>query len=133
MAEKKVVALSLTEAVAVKKDVVEDSLKKLLEKIKKERGVRVIKEKFHETTRLEKPSETIPEAFTQVMELEIEFESFKRTLEYVMLYGPSALEIMEPNELRVSLSEAQELVNKLTSFMHTFAAAGVGGIVAMPK
>lgn len=129
----KVIALSLTEVVAVRQDVATSALQKLLEQIKAEKGIAVAKEKMEAPVKLENPPKHVPEAYSQIMELELEFENFKRVFEYVMKYGPSALEIMEPKEMRVNLNEAQELVNRLATFMHRFAAAGVGGIVATPK
>lgn len=133
MANRPVVAVALTEVVAVKKDVAEGALRKLLDQIKAEKGIHIRKEKLDEAVKLESPPKDVPEAYSQIMETELEFESFKRVFEYVMKYGPSALEIIEPKEMNVSLNEAQDLVNKLATFMHRFAAAGVGGIVATPK
>ncbi|QQG39679.1 MAG: hypothetical protein HYS81_04910 [Candidatus Aenigmatarchaeota archaeon] len=132
MKPRPIAAVSITEAMAVKKEAVENSLKTLLEAIKQEKGIVVKSATFAEALRVEKPRKNIPEAYTQVMELEIEFENLKRMLNYTMKYGPSALEIMEPKEINVNLNEAQEMANEIMAFIHRYAAAGIGGVVIVP-
>ncbi len=51
----------------------------------------------------------------------------------VLVYGPSAIEILGPDKKEIPLEEIQNLTNLLAGVVHQFAAAGVGGIVISPE
>jgi hypothetical protein len=49
----------------------------------------------------------------------------------VIEYGPSAIEVYEPEKFVLNVGEAQSILNSIAFMMHTLAAAGAGGIVVM--
>lgn len=125
----KVIADSITEAIAAKPEVVGNSLNKLLDQLREEKGIEILEETMEEAVEVENPPEGVDEAYSQHMELRIEFQSFSHVFAYVMKYGPSVLEIVEPSKYEMGMDEGQQLVNRLMAFMHQFAQAGAGGIV----
>jgi hypothetical protein len=49
----------------------------------------------------------------------------------VIEYGPSAIEILEPDKFNLNSGEAQSILNSISHMMHMIAAGGAGGIVLM--
>ena len=72
------------------------------------------------------------EAYSQVVELKLFAKDLPALVNTVILYGPSAIEIIGPNNKKVSAEEMQNLTNIVAGVVHQFAAAGVGGIVLTP-
>ena len=46
-----------------------------------------------------------------------------------MNYGPSAIEILEPKNIKLELGEAQNVLAEIANLVHRFAQAGIGGVV----
>lgn len=83
------------------KDVVENSLKKLLEKLKGEERVTVKHESLGEVIEED-------EMFSSVIEVDLEFDGFLSFLTTSIFYTPSAVEMMEPPEILISKDEFLE-------------------------
>lgn len=83
------------------KNVVKNSLKKLLERLKKEEGI---------TVKHESLGELIEEEgmFSSVLEVNLEFSGFSSFLRASIFYTPSAVEMMEPSELLLHRDEFLE-------------------------
>lgn len=121
------------EALAIEKEVVEDSLKKHINQLKEVKDVLVFEEKFGETKHVENPMKDVKEGHSQIVEIKFMAKTFTMLLNVVMTYGPSAIEIIGPNKKDVDISEMQNIANTLSGVVHQFAAAGIGGIVITPK
>jgi hypothetical protein len=121
------------EVLAVSKNVTKTALKKHVAKIMQERGIHIYKERWDRAVRVKNPPKGIPEAWSQVVELEFIIQNLNLLVSFVILYGPSALEILEPNDIRISIGEAQDMLNRLASLVHQYAAKGIGGIVIAGK
>jgi len=121
------------EALAVKKEVVEEALKNHITRIKNERHIKITKEDFKEALEVEKPIKKIEKAFSQVVEMEFEIDSFRNLVNFIIIYGPSALEIIEPDHLKIEIGEAQDILNSIASIMHQYASMGAGGMVISAK
>lgn len=94
-------AMFLIESQGNHKDIVKNSLKKLLERLKKEEGV---------TVKNESLGEIIEEdgMFSTVLEVDLEFDGFLSFLKASIYYTPSAVEMNEPPELMLYKDEFLE-------------------------
>ncbi|MCD6477574.1 MAG: hypothetical protein J7K87_01090 [Candidatus Aenigmarchaeota archaeon] len=124
---------SMIEVMATDKKTTEQSLKNHIEKLKKEKGIIVYKEKFDSIEEVKSPFKNIEKAYSQVVEIEFIIENFKNLVDFVILYGPSTVEIMEPDKIETKIGDAQEILNRLSTLLHKFAAAGIGGMLISPK
>ena len=113
--EKKVKAMIIIEILGKPADYVEQTLHGLIDKLGTEKNVEILSKKFYEP----KPAETLFVAFSEV---EIAVPSFFRLLEICFLYMPSSIEVTEPSDLRFNLSDANLLVNGLTTRLHQYDA-----------
>lgn len=120
------------EVLAVKHDVADSALEHHVKKLSTVPGVFAYNIEYSDTVRIENPQKGIDEAFSKVVELELLFKDVFTLLNVVMVYGPSSVEIIEPEKIQMSLSELQNTTNLIASVIHQFAAAGVGGIVVSP-
>lgn len=100
-------ALFFIEAQGNHKDVVENSLKNLVEKLKKEEGI---------TVKNESVGEVIEEdgMFSSVLDVDLKFDDFLSFLRASIFYTPSAVEMMEPAELMLTKDEFLEGVAEVT-------------------
>lgn len=94
---------------------VKDSLKAMVERLKKEGKVRVGGESFGEVTKE-------GEIFSAVVEVELEFEDFKTYVTSVIKYAPSAIEIFKPEELTLSAEEFVAALAEIIKIAKTFYA-----------
>jgi hypothetical protein len=83
------------------KEIVKNSLKKLLERLKKEEGITVKKESLGEVIEED-------EIFSSVLEVDLECSGFLSFLMVSIFYTPSAVEMMEPPELLLTKDEFLE-------------------------
>lgn len=120
------------EALAVNKDVVENALKKHVEKMGKIRDIFIYETDFSETIHVKKPMKHIEEAYSQIVKIKFFVKSLSTLISVVMTYGPSSVEIIGPDKKEINIAETQDIVNLLAGIVHQFAAAGVGGIVITP-
>ncbi len=120
------------EALAVDREVVEDALKKHVEKMKSIRDVFVYEAEFSESIKVEKPMKNVEEAYSQVAKVKFFVKSLSLLISVVMTYGPSSIEIIGPDKKDINLAETQDIANLIAGVVHQFAAAGAGGIVITP-
>lgn len=121
------------EIMAVNEQKTKEALKSYIERIKKEKYIKINNEIYSDVSKVENPRPNIKEAYWQSVELECSFETAKSLLHFTMSYGPSSVEVLGPKSLEIKMSELQEIVGSISEFMHRFAAQGVGGIVMTKK
>ncbi len=119
----------MIESLAVKEDTSRQSLEQLSNLVEKEQRIAIIKKELKESHKVENPLPDIPEAFSTVLEMEIIAKNYTALAQFVMNYGPSAIEILEPKKLQMEVGEAQDVLSEILAMVHRFAQAGVGGIV----
>ncbi|MBI3412935.1 MAG: hypothetical protein HY051_02530 [Candidatus Aenigmarchaeota archaeon] len=119
----------MVESLATKEDVSRQSLVELAKLIEKEQQIAVVKTEVKESHKVENPLPNIPEAYSTVLELEIVAKNYGSLARFVINYGPSAVEILEPKKIAIELGEAQNVLNDISTLVHRFAQAGVGGVV----
>jgi hypothetical protein len=119
----------MIEAMAISKETAESALKKHVEKMEKERGILLSKKDFRGAEEVKKPLPNIEKGYSQVVDIEMLAESFDKLVFITLNYGPSAIEILEPNKITLDFGEAQGILNSLAAIMHTFAAMRGGGVL----
>lgn len=117
------------EVISTSRELTENSLKSLIDNLKKEGGIEVLKESYEDISEVERPHPKVEVGYSQVCEVELWADSFPKIFLIVMNYGPSAIEILEPDKIHLTLSEAQESLNYVAGMMHKFLEAGAGGVV----
>lgn len=116
------------EVLGTSAEVTKTALRKHVAKIKREKAIRVYKEDWARAIRAKNPPAGISKAWSQVVELEFVIKNISSLVRFAMLYAPSAVEILEPNEIRVGAGEAQAMVNDVAALVHRYAAKIIGGI-----
>ena len=118
-------ALAITEAAA------KEALEKLMDKLDKDDRVMLYKKAFGESKKVEKPMKGIDVGYWFTCEVNAISKNFDNLACIAMEYGPSAVEILEPEKITIKMGEAQCILNSISHMMHRLAAAGAGGIVFM--
>ncbi len=121
------------EVLAVEKKITEETLKDHIEKVRKQKNVISLAEKFEETKRLENPMEKVKEAFSQAVEVDLLVRDLETLLTVVIFYGPSAVEVIAPEKLTIGAHSMQVIMNSVADLIHRFASIGAGGIVVSTK
>jgi len=114
-------------------DIVERSLKEHIEKLAKTESICVYKTDFHPVQEVKNPPKPLKQGWTKIVNISLLVKDLYTLINTVMMYGPSAIEILSPPSKQVSASEMQNIVNTIAGLLHQFAAAGIGGIILTPK
>lgn len=122
-------AWMMIEALAINQEASKSALEKHIHKMEKEEGVIVYKSKFHPVTKVEKPLPNVSVGFSCIVEIELVAKNLDRLVYIVMNYGPSTIEILEPEKISLDAGEAQGILNSIAEMLHRFAAAGLGGVL----
>lgn len=117
------------EALTAAEDKVRPALEKHLAKMKKEKHVVIVNEAFSAVRKVTQPVPQVPEAYSCILELDVLTERFERLLYLVVAFGPTSVEILAPPALKLTMGEAQTILNGVADIIHRFAQAGVGGLV----
>lgn len=121
------------EALAVDKTVVESSLAEHIGKIEHAPGIFVYEKTFSDAVEIKNPMKGVEKGYSQVVTLKLFIKDLYTTLTAIMLFGPSAIEVMGPHKKEIAASEVQDIANNVASLVHQFAAAGIGGMVITPQ
>lgn len=117
------------ETVAVDKQSVEDSLDDHLEKLEKEEGVEILETEMDEMKEMENPHPGLDKGFSQVCEVRVKLESFAKSFELAVHYGPTYIQIEEPEKIEMSVREGQEALQTVLDTVHQYAQSGAGGML----
>lgn len=121
------------EVLAVSRELAESSLAEHVAKLENAPGIFVYEKQHYGVQEVEKPMKDVEKGFSQVVTLKLFIRDLFTTLTAIMLFGPSAVEVLGPDKKEVSVGEAQDIANNVASLVHQFAAAGAGGIVISPQ
>lgn len=119
----------MIEVLAATKDAAESSLKKHVENLEKEKIALVYKKNFKGIKPAQHPYDKTKKAYSNLVELELLTPRFENLLVIVMNYGPSSVEILEPEKIEMGIGEAQNVLNSVSELLHKFAASGIGGVL----
>lgn len=117
------------EAVGKEKKAVEDSLSDHVESLKTENGVEIEEVEKDTAEEMQDPHEGLDKGFSQVLEMRARFEDFKRATEIVLNYGPTYVQVEEPDVYDMKLKESQQTLQKVATTMHQYAQMGAGGVL----
>jgi hypothetical protein len=117
------------EVLAVNEEVTKSSLESLIARLDDDKKCRLYKKEFGEMKKVEKPMKNIDVAYTLISEVELITKNFDDLVQTVTLYGPAAVEILEPEKINMGCGEAQSILNSISQLIHKFAMTRAGGIV----
>lgn len=117
------------EAVAVEREAVEDSLEDHVDLLESEEGVEIIETQFDEISKMENPHPGIDEGHSQVCEVRVELETFAKAYEIAINYGPTYVQVEEPEKIEMSMKEGQESLQTVLETVHQYAQSGAGGML----
>jgi hypothetical protein len=126
-------ASAFIEVMAVNEKTTESALKNHVEKIKAEDGIEVYKEDFDEPEKVENPPKKVDKAYSQIVEIEFLISSVKNLITFTFMYGPSSVEVIEPEEVELKMGELQDIANTIAALVHQYASQGAGGILTSPE
>jgi len=119
----------MIEVLAVTEEAAKTSLEKHMDRMEKEDKALIYNKDFKKIQKVKDPHPRIPEAYTNVVELELLTENYDKLVYMVMTYAPSSVEILEPGHIKMDMGEAQGVLNSIADLIHKFAAAGIGGVI----
>jgi len=117
------------DVLAATKEAADESLKNHINKIKKLDNCIIIKEDFKETIEVEKPIPRIDKAYSKAAEIEILTKDVETLLSVTIFFAPSAVEVLEPESLKINATTIQTIMNTVADLLHRFASQGIGGVV----
>jgi len=117
------------EVLATTKEVAEESLKNHIKKLRKMENCIVIKENFEEVIEIEKPLPRVEKAYSSVAEIEVLTKDVETLLSITIFFAPSAVEVLEPESLKITAGSVQTIMNTVADLLHRFASQGIGGVV----
>lgn len=82
-----------------------------------EENVTVLNVKFYELQKDSKDG-----FFSGVVEIDLLFRDFRWFVNVTMRYGPSAIEIIEPHEVKLGLDEMQSILGDVSELSQTFSS-----------
>lgn len=119
----------MVEVLAGTEEAAKSALKKHIESLEKEKIAIVCSKDFKDVTETVHPYDRSKKAYSDVVEVELLTPKFESLLIIVMNYGPSSVEILEPDKIELKVGEAQGILNSVSEMLHTFASRGVGGVL----
>jgi|SRR3989338_5259063 len=117
------------EALALGEEVAKKALENLFVKLESDTRAKLYRKDFSGAKKVENPVQGINEGWSVVSEIEFVSKKLDDVVAVVMEYGPSAVEILEPKEMKLGIGECQNILNGVSDMMHRFASAGIGGVV----
>ncbi len=128
------------EVVAMGKDLANEAIRKHIERLLKAKETLFMDIKYSEPVEAQALSEQIKKkmqekagsdakAFSVTADITFMCKGLTTLLELVMMYGPSAIEVLEPSDMKINIDEIQNIANIFSGILHQFAASGVGGLV----
>lgn len=113
MAEKKIKAKVIIEVIGSPKEHVENTLNAVLNKIKEEKDIEVVKAVSYDAKK-------VKEFFTAFAEIEIDFSDVKKIIDFCFNFMPSSIEIIEPDELFLGSKDTSDMFNDLLAGLHKY-------------
>lgn len=107
----KVQAKIVIEILGMPKEHVEDAMKKVIEKLKEEQGVKLLRETTYK-------AEQIKNMWSTFSDLEIEVEDVLKLIGLCFDYMPSSIEIIEPNKMSLETATIADFLNDFLARLH---------------
>ena len=125
MSEQKIVIRTIINMIGKPKEHLDKIIKDYVEELKKEKGVKVIKEHYAEA----KEQEDKPNMFSTFVEIDVEFDDIDKLMWFCYDYMPTSIEVISPEKLVHEsvdfsnyLNEQQGKLHKLDMLIKNFEA-----------
>ena len=109
--ETKVLARVIIEVLGGPKEHIETVIKNVIERLKKEKGIKIVSEKIF-------PTEQVDKLFTTFAEIEFESETPNMLINICFDYMPSSIEILEPKNITFAALDFVEFFNDILARLH---------------
>lgn len=106
-----------------------ESLEEHIEKLRSEDDAEVLEVEFDEATEIENPHPGLEKGYSQVCEARVEIEGFDRAIDILISYGPTYIQLEEPDRIEIDLAEGQNALQNVVDMMHQYAQSGAGGVM----
>ncbi|MBS3090254.1 hypothetical protein J4433_00610 [Candidatus Pacearchaeota archaeon] len=116
--ESEITAVLVIEVLGRPAEHVASALEQLVERLGKESEIQVVNKKFYKP----KESEKTKGMFFAFAEIEIKTSTITRLAEICFSYMPSSVEIVHPYELKMTLNDANAILNLLVARLHNYDA-----------
>ena len=122
------------EVQAATKQAAQNALKNHVDAIlKDEKHVYLVEKNFTGIDEVDAPehlkAQGIKMVFSQIAEIIILVMEFEVLVNIVINYAPSVVEILAPEEIKLSMRDAQGALVSVADMMHKYAQAGYGGML----
>lgn len=117
------------EAVSGTEDAVVGSLEEHVEKLENEPNASIVSREIDSVEQVDNPHPDLETGYSQVAEVVVEAESFEDAITLVINYGPTYVQLEEPDVYELSLKEGQETLQDVADIMRKYAEAGLGGML----
>lgn len=104
------------EAQGIDAEIVKKALQQLVDQLKKEPELFVYKADVDEVIQ-----DRQTKKFTSLIEAELMAKNLRRLSQIVTRYGPSAVEVLAPESIKLSMSDAQDLLMDTSEVVSTLA------------
>ena len=108
---------AIMEIMGVPKDHVIETLKELVSRLKMYDGIEVLEEKSHEP--IEKALGTI-QLWSTFVEVDLKVKNVDRLIAFSFDFMPSSIEIYDPEEIKFSITDTNNLFNDLITRLHQY-------------
>lgn len=117
------------EALAATEDAVKGSLEEHIEKLDNEPNASLVESTIDDVEEVEEPHPELEKGYSQVAETVVKAESFEDAMTMVINYGPTYIQLEEPDVYELSLKEGQETLQDVADIMRKYAETGLGGML----
>ncbi|MDD5331798.1 MAG: hypothetical protein PHE43_03175 [Candidatus Nanoarchaeia archaeon] len=111
----KITVKAVIEILGTPKEHVEETMKKIVEKLKQEYKIK--EAKVYEATEVKAKTTVLWNSF---VDLEMIFEDLQKITDFCFDYMPSSIEIVEPLELKIDARNHTDLINDLLARLHQY-------------
>ncbi len=121
------------DVLATQKEAADSSLESHIEQLCKAKDVFVFEKSMMESVLVKNPIPKVQEAYSKASSVKAYIKDFTAVVNLIFHYGPSSMEIIQPEKLEIKVDEMQDIANNIAGYIHQYAAAGIGGLVIFPK
>ncbi len=106
---------------------VKETINKLMNILRKNDKLKIIKEEIAPTKKTEVASPNNPdkklEIYSSFAELEIDLPNFDELMQFIFAFMPSSIEILEPEKLKIDQKDIENSMNDLLGRLHHHSKA----------
>lgn len=113
MSEKKIKTKVIIEVIGSPKEHVEKALGMILNRVKEEKYLEVVKAASFD-------AKQVKEFWSTFAETEIDFNDIKGVIDFCFNYMPSSIEILDPTLLSMKVKEVNDMLNDVLAGLHKY-------------